>query len=74
LGDFFYFRQFFYFGRFLSSRSSPNFGANFSHSKSDVFILTKNRYGYILDDFFTSLSVQPDLQRWRCLAKSGIAV
>jgi hypothetical protein len=27
-----------------------------------------------LDDFFTSLSVQPDLQRWRCLAKSGIAV
>jgi hypothetical protein len=47
------------FGSFFNYRSGPNFRATFFYGKSCVFILAKNRLGYILGDFFTYTSGHP---------------
>jgi hypothetical protein len=40
-------------------RSSQNFGATFFYGKSYVIISTKNRFGFIVGDFFTNSSGHP---------------
>jgi hypothetical protein len=42
-------------------RSSPNLGASFFRGKAPSSILTENRLGYILGDFFTNSSGHPAL-------------
>jgi hypothetical protein len=54
LGDFLLWADFFNTG------AAQIFVATFFHGKSDESILSKNRFGYILRDFFTNSSGHPE--------------
>jgi hypothetical protein len=59
LGEFVQIGRLFTLGCFLKILKQPNYLSYFFHGKIYVFILTKNRLGHILGDFFTNTSGHP---------------